>query len=302
MGKKNRNVTRDRITSHVIAALLWGVLRIPYRVRVPMMGWLMARVVAPLLKWDRRIRDNLAHVMPDLPEAEVGRLTRAVPDNWGRTMIEIYSGAEFRRRLADTPLSGQGVEPMKQARAEGRPVILVTAHIGNFDALRAALSAQGYTLAGLYRPMRIEPFNTKYVKTLEENGPVFPADRYGVPRFVRHLANGGMVGILTDIYSSKGAPVTFFGKPAPTATSVCQWALNHDALLIPIYGIRRPDGLNFDLITDAPVAHSDPVTMTQELNDLLERQVRSHMDQWFWIHRRWKPESQSTRAAATTGP
>ena len=28
--------------------------------------------------------------------------------------------------------------------------------------------------------------------------------------------------------------------------------------------------------------------MTQEVNDRLEAQVRARMDQWFWIHRRWK--------------
>ena len=29
--------------------------------------------------------------------------------------------------------------------------------------------------------------------------------------------------------------------------------------------------------------------MTQALNDSLEAQVRANMDQWLWIHRRWKP-------------
>ena len=40
--------------------------------------------------------------------------------------------------------------------------------------------------------------------------------------------------------------------------------------------------------TAGSIAHSDPVTMTQQINDRLEAQVRQHMEQWFWIHRRWK--------------
>lgn len=28
--------------------------------------------------------------------------------------------------------------------------------------------------------------------------------------------------------------------------------------------------------------------MTQALNDQLEAMIRKHMDQWLWIHRRWK--------------
>ena len=41
-----------------------------------------------------------------------------------------------------------------------------------------------------------------------------------------------------------------------------------------------------------PVAPAGPEAMMQALNDDLERVVRAHMDQWFWIHRRWKPRRQ----------
>jgi KDO2-lipid IV(A) lauroyltransferase len=42
------------------------------------------------------------------------------------------------------------------------------------------------------------------------------------------------------------------------------------------------------LIVEAPIAHSTAGEMTQAINDRLERQVRAHSEQWFWIHRRWK--------------
>ena len=33
-----------------------------------------------------------------------------------------------------------------------------------------------------------------------------------------------------------------------------------------------------------------------------EAQVRERMEQWFWIHRRWKPKRQRKRAAASMAP
>jgi KDO2-lipid IV(A) lauroyltransferase len=39
---------------------------------------------------------------------------------------------------------------------------------------------------------------------------------------------------------------------------------------------------------EAPIEHTDPITMTRQLNDLLEKHVRAHMEQWLWTHRRWK--------------
>ena len=58
--------------------------------------------------------------------------------------------------------------------------------------------------------------------------------------------------------------------------------------MVPGYATRRDNGIDFDLVVEAPIPHSDAVTMTQALNDSLEAAVRANMDQWFWIHRRWK--------------
>lgn len=289
MPRQNRRF--DKQQDIAIRALLRPILALPYRRRVAAMGWVCARVVGPALGWRKRIRANLAHVCPDLDEAEVRRLCREVSDNVGRTLIEIYSGAEFKRHVAGTPLQGPGVEALREARAAGRPVVMVTAHFGNFDALRATLVSQGHTVAGLYREMNNVEFNKHYVAALKDIGtPIFPTNRAGVTRLVRHLADGGIIGLLTDIYSSKGADVSFFGKSAPTAISACDWAVKYDALVIPCYGLRRPDGLSFDLRLEAPVPHGDPVAMTRAINDNLEGWVRANMGQWFWIHRRWKPE------------
>ena len=79
-------------------------------------------------------------------------------------------------------------------------------------------------------------------------------------------------------------------------------ALKYDAPLVPVYGLRQPDGLSFRVIVEAPVPPGDPMAMTQALNDSLAALVRRHPEQWFWIHRRWKPERQRARAAARIGP
>ncbi|SFG14088.1 KDO2-lipid IV(A) lauroyltransferase [Palleronia marisminoris] len=296
MARQNRSEVVDATQNVLIRSLLGAVLALPYATRVRLMGRLATTVIAPAAGWRRRIRENLAHACPDLSASEVERLVRAVPDNVGRTLIEIYSGGEFKRHVAGTPLEGPGVETLHTARAEGRPVALVTAHMGNFDALRAILFSEGYEVAGLYREMNNPRFNDHYVKALSEIGtPLFPTKREGVAQFVRHLARGGIIGILTDVYNRKGAETTFFGKSAPTSTAACHWAVKHGAVVIPCYGLRQPDGLSFRLVMEDPVPHGDPVEMTQEINDRLEAVVRENMDQWFWIHRRWKPERKRKR-------
>ena len=58
--------------------------------------------------------------------------------------------------------------------------------------------------------------------------------------------------------------------------------------MIPTYAIRTANGLDFDIVVEAPIAEGPAAKMTQALNDSLETLVRQHLDQWFWIHRRWK--------------
>jgi KDO2-lipid IV(A) lauroyltransferase len=275
-----------------IRAVIGALRLLPYPRRVPAMGWLTSRVLAPLLGWNRRVRANLAHVFPDLPEAEVRRLIRAVPDNAGRAVIEVYSAREFAARVEAIELpDSPGLAAVRAAREAGRPVIFVTGHFGNYDVPRAWMRSRGFDVGALYNPMRNAYFNAHYVEALTGfGGPAFPRGRAGLGEMVRFLKQGGMIGMVIDQYMSHGEMLDFLGKPAPTALSAAELALKYGAVLIPIYGIRQPNGLDFAIRIEPPIDGEDPVAVTQALNDSLAAMVRAHMGQWFWIHRRWTPE------------
>ena len=280
---------RHWLQDRFLRGLIGGLMLLPYRLRVPLCGWAVDHLVAPVAGYRKRIRDNLAHVLPDLPGAEVERIVHAVSDNVGRTIIELYSGPEFVAHAVSHPLTGGGVAALEKAHAAGRPVILVTGHFGNYDASRAALIGRGYRVGGLYMPMANAHFNAHYVKAISRIGtPLFPRGKKGLAEMVRHLRGGGMLGMVVDQNMGHGAPLVFFGKTALTALSAAELALKYDALLIPTYGIRGPDGLSFTIVVEDPIPPGTPEAMTQALNDSLEALVRRHLDQWFWIHRRWK--------------
>lgn len=273
----------------VLRAAIFVLLCIPYRARVRAMGAFVQHVISPLAGYDRRVRDNLALVMPDLPAPEVQRLCARVVNNAGRTLMELYSGAEFKARVAASPTRGPGMAAVLAARARGQGVILVSGHFGNYDVPRAVLSAQGHSVGALYNPFHNRFFDAHFRKMTAAIGtPIFPRGRRGLAEMVRHLRQGGLMGMLNDQHMSHGAPLRFFGRRAMTALSAAEMALKYDCLLIPVYGIRQPDGISFVLQIEEPIAKATPEAMTQALNDSLEALVRQHIDQWFWIHRRWK--------------
>jgi KDO2-lipid IV(A) lauroyltransferase len=153
-------------------------------------------------------------------------------------------------------------------------------------------------MGGLYRLMNNPYFNDHYVASVEGvGGPAFPRDRRGLAGFVKNLREGGQGAMLIDQYFHRGAQLDFLGQPAPTALSAGEMALKYDALLVPIYAERQPNGLDFQVTVEAPIPPSDPVRMTQALNDSLSARVRANPAQWFWVHRRWKPARQARRLA-----
>lgn len=283
--------TKYFVTNLVLRGLIGFALLVPYRWRIPMMGWIVSRILAPLAGFRKRIRDNLGLVRPDLSPEEVEALCRRVPDNVGRMVMEYYSTKPFVEHANAATVSGAGVAALDQARAEGRAVIIVTAHFGNYEVVRAFLRSRGYEMGVLYRRMANPYFNEHYVKALAALGkPTFEQGRRGMMELVKHLRAGGVLGILTDLHAHGGTPLPFFGHPAVTSLITAELALKYNAVLLPCYAIRKENGLDFHLEIHEPIPHSDPLTMTQAVNDDLEKMVRANMGQWFWIHRRWKPE------------
>lgn len=278
----------DRLSNAAFRAVMGIALIRPYEKRVPMMGWIVSRLIAPIAGWRGRIRDNLHLACPDLSEVEVEHLVRAVPDNIGRSVAETYSGDEFRRRMLASPVEGPGLAALEAAKAEGRAVIIAGAHFGNYDAWRATLTGRGFPIGGVYRPMDNSLFNSHYVRAIEAISlPLFARGR-DMKEMLRFLKKGGMVALAFDQHFSSAPVLRFFGLPAKTATSAAEMALRLKIDLIPIYAVRQPDGLGFRVLVEKPIPHTDAMTMTQALNDQLEVMVRAHMEQWLWIHRRWK--------------
>lgn len=278
----------DWLADRALRGLISTLMRLPYDTRIPMMGSALRRAIGPLTGYRKRAEENLALIYPDMGVIDRRKLAERCCDNFGRTVIENYSWQEFGKKLASTTPTGDGLEALKEAADAKRPVIFVTAHFGNHEAPRQVLTAMGQTIGGLYRPMQNAYFNDHYAKTMTSwGGPVFAQGRAGTMGFVRHLHKAGMGTLLYDV-SAPGMSIPFMGHPARTSLSAAEIARKLDAIVIPYFGIRQPDGVSFAVEVEAPITHGLPYDMMMEMNARLEAQIARNPSQWFWIHRRWK--------------
>lgn len=285
-----RRLWLDWIVDRAVRGLLWIALRLPYRWRVPLMGRIL-RLVGGVAGYRRRADEQLGWIFPTLTRQERQAIATAVLDNFGRVVIENYSTADQLAWAARWEPHGPGLAACAAARDAGRPILFVSGHFGNYQAIRAAMNVRGYAIGGLYRLMNNPFSNAHYIASVEGvGGPAFARDRRGLAGFVKTLREGGQGAILIDQFMAGGAVLDFLGQPAPTALSAAEMALKYEALLVPVYAQRLENGLDFDIHIEKPIAHSDAQTMTQALNDSLAARVRACPAQWLWVHRRWKPD------------
>jgi KDO2-lipid IV(A) lauroyltransferase len=88
--------------------------------------------------------------------------------------------------------------------------------------------------------------NAHYVESIERvGGRAYARSRHGIAAFLRTLRQGGQAAMMLDQYVADGAVLDFLGKPAPTSLSAADMALKHDALLVPIYGLRLQGRVRF---------------------------------------------------------
>lgn len=290
---KNTNTILDRVMDRLLSAVFISLFKIldfiPYTRRVGTGGWLMDKVLSPILGYRKRVTDNLAHIHPDMSKQDANALMHKVCNNVGRCIVELSSPEGLMNVASQTELTGAGVDDLLATADAQKPVILVSGHFGNYDAIRYNMIHRNYKVGGLYRKMRYSRFNTYYVSRISKmGGSLFARDRKGMAKMVKFLKEGNMLALLIDQHMHAGKQLDFMGKPAFTALSSAEMALKYDALLVPVYGIRQPDGINFELRIETPIAHTDAVTMTQALNDSLAAVVDDHKEQWFWVHKRWK--------------
>ena len=281
------------ISNYCVDLMLRSVLTVlkfyPYDRRIQLGGKVMTGLIAPFTDMRKRILSNLEFIYPSMENALRLHICEESLDNFGRMFAEFYSFQKFHKRASYIQVSGEGLDQIVCAQEQGRPVILVSGHFGNFHACPAYLRHIGYKVAVIFHHMRNEYFDEHYVRMLKSIGdPTYARDRKGGFGFVKHIKKGGIAAVLNDQHDHLGEHLNFMNKSAKTSLATARIAIQHDALLVPAYGIRRDDGINFKVVFERAIESTDAKTMTQELNNSLEKRIHDYPSQWFWVHRRWK--------------
>jgi KDO2-lipid IV(A) lauroyltransferase len=187
---------------------------------------------------------------------------------------------------------------VEELRSQGRGVLLVTGHYGNWEIAAAAVAARGVPIAAIVRRQGNRLVDARLQELRRALGveTIYQGDAPSrVPRILR--ANG-IVGIVADQDARRsGIFVPFFGRPASTHRGPALFAMRLGAPVLACIARRLPgDDVRYEVIGEkVDVVRTDDLdhdvrTLTAELAARLEKQVRQMPEQYFWFHRRWKTQ------------
>jgi Kdo2-lipid IVA lauroyltransferase/acyltransferase len=253
----------------------------------------LARAIGPRLAISRRARHNLKNAFPALSAPEIERIVAAMWGNLGRVAAEYPHLRRIRVFEPGGRVETRGFEHVDHAIADGRRMIMFSAHVGNWEIGMLAAMQYGFAVAQIYRAAN-NPLVDRMIRRFRgDGGELIPKGAVAARRAVAVLRKGGHLTMLADQKLNDGIPVPFFGRPAMTAPALALLALRFDCDLLPAR-VERLAGARFRLTLFPPLRvppsgdrEADIAAVMAEVNRTIERWIRDRPEQWFWLHRRW---------------
>ena len=238
---------------------------------------------------------------PDWSREQVDATARESYENLGRTSVEAALLSRLSRDefmdLVDSPT----VHVAERAIAQGKGLILLLGHFGNWEMGGAYFGARGHRIECVARQQENPLFDAYVTRARERNYMPVIYDGDAARRVPRVLREGGTVALVSDQGAAGLAStwVPFFGRLAKTPRGAATFALRLKSPVVFLAPLRNPDGrftLHFE---DVPVHESgdknaDVDRIIADYTAILERWVRKAPGQYFWHHRRWKHQQPGT--------
>jgi len=248
------------------------------------------------LRVRRRVAlDNLARSAVDPgPPARRGLVRRACR-HLVLNVLELPRWVAADGERFDGAVRVEGGEHLRAAHAGGRGVVVVTAHLGNWELLGAAARRLGLPTSLVVRPLAgsraqrwvAEQRRRSGVRVIEEGCGQLAA-------MSRALGRGDIVGLTVDQRPHRaGVPATFLGRSTRISRTAASLALRTGAPLV-VVTIHRQGG-GHRVVVQPPLAirrdgrpvREQAAAVARAYGASIERAIAAHPDQWLWHHRRF---------------
>jgi KDO2-lipid IV(A) lauroyltransferase len=314
----------DRLLDRLLGGLIDGSARLVERPSIERslavaaaFGRVWTRLGGPRT---RRVEEALARALPDRSPDARAQIARAVFVHLAQSLVELLLLRGRRRAELLARVEVVGLEHLAAAAraTPSRGVLVVTAHLGNWELACAKVAALGLPVSVVYRELR-SPVLDRALFDLRARAGSEPGGipveqlrmgRAGLP-VLRALEAGRNVLVLLDQNAKReeGVFVPFFGQAASTRSGPVALAALRGHPIVPAFIHREADGRTHRIeiqpaLPLEPGAAEDEEALRRNVARVtaaIEAAVRAWPGQWTWTHRRWRTRPRPA-AAGRSGP
>ena len=244
----------------------------------------------------RIIRRNLHFSYPGWSRNQIQNLSQRIFQNNGIIIFEVLQMAFSTREEMLSRARIEGVEIITEALAKQKGIIVVSAHLGNWEMLLQYSPCYfQIPLTGVAKKLRNSTLDRLVHKFRTRFGNRIIYKKGAMPEMTQTLRQGKILGLLMDISRRfDGVEVKFFDRKATATPAAAMLALRCKSPVIPVFSHRNQMG-KLVIKVERPVEiqrtgdlRSDLQTNTQLITDRVEQAIRKNPEQWNWILKRWK--------------
>ncbi|MBF0622676.1 MAG: hypothetical protein HQL54_12185 [Magnetococcales bacterium] len=203
-------------------------------------------------------------------------------------------------RAWDTAFDTTPAQPLIDATALGRPMIIAAIHIGAWEPGMYQIGKLGVPLTAVYRHANNPLSEREFQKARDQYGIGFI--RRNEPRaFINVLKRNQALGLMLDINVKRnGITAPFLGVDAQCAPGTARLAARFQALVVPVMANRNTPGhatLRALPALEPPAKRADTATLqafTAKINASVAPWVHEYAEQYNWLHSRWRSRSDGT--------
>ncbi|UDM06348.1 lysophospholipid acyltransferase family protein [Halomonas sp. NyZ770] len=260
--------------------------------------WRIAAFMGPQIyrfsRRERRVTElNLARVFPDQSAQQRKAFAIQSLQHSTATMLELgHAWMAPPEKVEASILAVHGRDKLDSARAEGRGVIVLAPHFGNWEVLNFWLSSH-FPFTAMYEPPKIADLEAITRHGRERMGAqLVPTNPRGVAALLKALKRSEAIGILPDQEPAWGSGVfaPFYGHEAYTATLLPKLVARTQARVVT--GVaRRIPGKGFEihfLDADERVYSEDDTLSATGVNASVEASIALDPPQYQWEYKRYR--------------
>lgn len=269
-------------------------LRIAYKIAI-----FISDVHLMFARGDRRIvKANLKVIFPEKSDREISGMRLRIFRNFAKYLVDFFRFSKLDNEYIKRNVTIENMHYIDEALSQGKSVITVSAHLGNWELGAAVIALLGYPFWVVALPHKYKKANDFFNFQRESKGvQVIPLGK-AVKQCLVILKENNILALVGDIdFSEKGIVIDFFGRPTVFPQGPAALSLKTGATIIPGFMLRNKDDsftLRFEkpLIDTEVISHSDQdkalIGLTNEYRMIFEDYIRKYPDQWYMFRRFWK--------------